>query len=229
MNRTEYLERLAFLLQDIPVEEREEALEYYKDYFEEAGPENEQKVIEELGSPEKVAAMIRDSVKGNVGEDEYTENGYYNRRYDEKNKMPGKRKKESWHLKGDRNRNIVLLILIVVLACGSALPAIAGTVFGLGGGLLGLAGGFLGVFVGLGGGCIGFIGGGIGLMIAGIVKMFTVLPTGLLMLGGGLLMTAFGFVLLLFWVWMIARLLPALVRAIVRVFRKLFHRGGETL
>ena len=38
MNRTEYLERLAFLLQDIPTEEREEALEYYEDYFEEAGP-----------------------------------------------------------------------------------------------------------------------------------------------------------------------------------------------
>ncbi len=229
MNRTEYLERLAFLLQDIPTEEREEALEYYEDYFEEAGPENEQRVIEELGSPEKIAAMIRDSVRGNSGEGEYTENGYYNKRYDDKNKMPGKRKKESWHFKGDRNRNIAVLILIVVLAFGSAIPAIAGAVFGVGGGLLGLAGGFLGIFVGLGGGCIGLIGGGIGLTIAGVVKMFTVLPTGLMMFGGGLVMIAVGILLMLFWVWILAKILPALVRAVVGVFRKLFHKEGETL
>ena len=43
MNRVEYMTRLAAMLQDIPVEERQEAMKYYNDYFDEAGEENEEK------------------------------------------------------------------------------------------------------------------------------------------------------------------------------------------
>ena len=78
MSKKEFLDQLAYLLQDIAPEERDDAIGYYVDYFEEAGPEREQQVIEELGSPEKIAAMIRDSLNGTTGEDEYTENGYHN-------------------------------------------------------------------------------------------------------------------------------------------------------
>ena len=65
MNREEYLKRLSFLLKDLPEEEIEDAIAYYEDYFEEAGEEKEEQVIKELGSPEKIARMIRDSVQGN--------------------------------------------------------------------------------------------------------------------------------------------------------------------
>ena len=59
MDRMSYMERLAWLLGDLPEEERNEALRYYEDYFEEAGPEREEEVISELGSPEQVACVIR--------------------------------------------------------------------------------------------------------------------------------------------------------------------------
>lgn len=59
MTRTEFMDQLAGLLQRIPDAEREEALQYYNDYFDDAGPENEQKVIEELGTPGRVAENIR--------------------------------------------------------------------------------------------------------------------------------------------------------------------------
>lgn len=59
MSRQEFMERLNRLLSDIPVNERQEALNYYENYFEDAGPENEAKIIEELESPEKVAASIK--------------------------------------------------------------------------------------------------------------------------------------------------------------------------
>ncbi|MDY5030451.1 MAG: DUF1700 domain-containing protein, partial [Blautia sp.] len=62
MKKTEYLDRLAWLLSDIPEGEREEALSYYRDYFEDAGEENEAEVIQTLGSPEKVAAMIKEGI-----------------------------------------------------------------------------------------------------------------------------------------------------------------------
>ena len=50
---------LAALLQDVPVEERREAMQYYNDYFDDAGEENEEQVISELGNPAKVAATIK--------------------------------------------------------------------------------------------------------------------------------------------------------------------------
>ena len=37
MNREEYMKQLEYLLQDVPDSEREEALAYYQDYFEDAG------------------------------------------------------------------------------------------------------------------------------------------------------------------------------------------------
>ena len=55
MNQERFLAELAHLLQDLPEDEREEALEFYRCYFEDAGIENEAAVMEELGSPEKVA------------------------------------------------------------------------------------------------------------------------------------------------------------------------------
>ena len=55
MNRTEYMRELDALLHGISKEEREEAMQYYNDYFDDAGSENEEKVIEELGSPAKLA------------------------------------------------------------------------------------------------------------------------------------------------------------------------------
>ena len=39
MNREEFLRQLERLLSDIPEGERWEALEYYRNYFEDAGPE----------------------------------------------------------------------------------------------------------------------------------------------------------------------------------------------
>ena len=62
MNRFEYMRRLEALLSDISPSEKEEALTYYNDYFNDAGQENEQQVIEELGSPEQVAAGVKEGL-----------------------------------------------------------------------------------------------------------------------------------------------------------------------
>ena len=58
MNRIEFMDQLKDLLREISAEEREEALQYYEDYFADAGEEHEAEVIRELGSPEKVSRMI---------------------------------------------------------------------------------------------------------------------------------------------------------------------------
>ena len=45
MSRWEFMRRLEELLSDISPNEREEALQYYNDYFNDAGKENEKEVI----------------------------------------------------------------------------------------------------------------------------------------------------------------------------------------
>ena len=85
MSRQEFLTELESLLMGISEEERKEALNYYENYFEDAGQENEAQVMEELGSPEKVAAMIKADLKGdNTDCGEFTECGYTDERYEEK-------------------------------------------------------------------------------------------------------------------------------------------------
>lgn len=72
MNRTEFMRQLESLLQNISATEREEALQYYNEYFNDAGPENEQNVIEALGNPAKVAENIKKDIFGNgYGENIY--------------------------------------------------------------------------------------------------------------------------------------------------------------
>lgn len=64
MDRHTFLQQLRALLADTSAEEREEAIRYYEEYFDEAGPEQEQAVLAELGSPAKVAAILRANVPG---------------------------------------------------------------------------------------------------------------------------------------------------------------------
>lgn len=98
MNREGFLAQLENLLTGISEEERAEALQYYEDYFEDAGPEQEEQVIKELGSPEKVAAMIRADLKGNREETgEFTEYGYTDERFEEKESPACRETKDTKH------------------------------------------------------------------------------------------------------------------------------------
>lgn len=70
MNRSEFFKKLEQGLLKVSKEEREAAVDYYNEYFDDAGEENEQKVIEELGSPAQIAARIKaDSAVKKLSED----------------------------------------------------------------------------------------------------------------------------------------------------------------
>ena len=60
MTRTEFLAALEQLLASLPEDERKDALAYYEDYLDAAGPNNEAQAIAELGTPEEVARKILD-------------------------------------------------------------------------------------------------------------------------------------------------------------------------
>ena len=91
MNRIEFMDQLKDLLREISAEEREEALQYYEDYFADAGEEHEAEVIRELGSPQKVAATIKADLKcGSTDAGLFTECGYEDERFTAK-ATPAKR------------------------------------------------------------------------------------------------------------------------------------------
>lgn len=58
MTRAEYLAELDSHLITLPKEERDMAVRFYEEYFEDAGPEKEQEVMEELGKPYNLARTI---------------------------------------------------------------------------------------------------------------------------------------------------------------------------
>lgn len=58
MNRHEFIEELRMRLRRLPQEEIENAVEYYEEYFDDAGAPNESQTITALGSPAAVASKI---------------------------------------------------------------------------------------------------------------------------------------------------------------------------
>lgn len=75
MDKREFLNRLQMQLEDLTNDERREALEYYEEYFADAGEENEADVLISLGSPEQVAEQIKAGIH-KADEGMFTENGY---------------------------------------------------------------------------------------------------------------------------------------------------------
>lgn len=84
MDRAEFMRRLSELLQDVPPAEREEALQYYNDYLDDAGEGNEAGIIASLGSPEDLARTIKAGLADGGNGGEFTESGFQG--YEQRNK-----------------------------------------------------------------------------------------------------------------------------------------------
>lgn len=71
MRKDEYLRKLENLLYNIPAEDREEALQFYRDYLEDAGEEADE-VLAALGTPEELAESIRRDLYGDNADGSFT-------------------------------------------------------------------------------------------------------------------------------------------------------------
>lgn len=229
MSREQYMKELAYLLQDITVAEREEALAYYEDYFEEAGQDEEASVIASLGSPQKVAAIIKNGLNSEDSQaGEYTDTGYRDKRFNEYNKVP--QSKGSYRYDESRTERprrstgeIILLIVICIFAIPVGIPLI--------GAAFGIVAGFLGVLIALAV-CIVVLTFaalicGVAFIGVGIVKAFVAPGLGILLLGGGMISFAIGILALLGCIAVFGKFLPWVIRGIVALIRAPFKRGGS--
>ena len=214
MNRQEFMRRLEQLLEGIPEEEKREAIAYYTSYFEDAGEENEEKIIRELESPEKVAATIRADFPGCNNSETASSGNQQN--YNGASQSMGQQNYNGTIQKEDNTtRNILLIILLVITSpiWGSILVAIGGTLLGITGGLFGIA--------------VGCVIGGIA--VAGVA--ITILVTGTISLGlismaAGLLMLAIGLCAAGLLVLVCGKFLPWLAKGIANLWQSLFKKKG---
>lgn len=218
MNREGFLRELSRLLEDIPENERREALEYYNNYFDDAGPENEAKIIQELGgTPERVAASIRAEFQSGKSDNrqnygEYTEHGYRDTRIPHTEQMPRpvftqKKKKTDPKRPYNENNKIIKIILIVliVLVGGSTCLGLLSSLVGL---IFGILGGLLSIIFGIAAAVFSLLVSGVALTAAGIAKCLINPALGLLMCGFGLLLLGIGLLLLILCIWLASKLLP---------------------
>ena len=248
MDRKKFMRELAFLLQDISEEEKDEALAFYEDYFDEAGRENEQKVIEELGTPERVAAIIKDGLKGRFDDHiEAGNSGFSNQNYSqnyevidvdvketkkEKKTTSSQRKKGKWDEMNPRDRNV--LILLAIVACVpfsfSMIKAIFGGTLGLFGGLYGAGFSVFSIFL-----C--FIFGfwiitiachiaAFVLIVLGVLHLFALPGAGLIYMGIGCILIALGSIFGKIAVWFFRDCIPSIFNAIADGIGKIFHPRG---
>ncbi len=241
MSRREFMEELENMLGDIQEAEREEALQYYNDYFDEAGSENEEQVIRELGTSAKVAAIIKTSLQENINESgEFSETGYSDPRFtinyevvDSKengnkesnhtyNRTVNRERKYSKETSGGK---IALIIILCLLALPVAIPILGG-ILGL---IVGILGAAFGIFVTIAALAVTLPIAGLVVFVVGVVTLFTAPIVGVFSCGVGLLILGIGILLVLLTGIICVKFIPWLVRGIVDICRAPFKRKGTII
>lgn len=227
MNRDIFMARLKELLADVSEAEREEALCYYEEYFEDAGKENEESVIASLGSPEKVAATIKAGLTDGTGEEgEFSETGYSHGYYKNKDEViisnPSKQGKFK---KGLSNLGTGGWIIILIL-CIFALPILGPLLVGIASAILGILIAVAAVFFAVLITGIAMVIAAAAVLVAGIIAIFATPIVGIALIGAALLIGGLGIVVSALGIWIVSKVLPPLFRGLVNLIKKPFLRKG---
>lgn len=209
MNKKEFLDQLENLLSDLPEEERREAMEYYVEYFDEAGQDKEEDVLKEFGSPEEVAEHIHA---------ELAEKGLI------VYEPPVKNKSAESKINGWKIACIVILCLCaapIVIPLGVAALALGFSI------IVAIFSAMAGVFLAMCGVTFAFAVVAIVLFVLGIIKLFSLPLVGLMFVGLSFLFAGlsllFGFIV----VKMCIVLIPAVCVGIYNLVKKMFTKKGK--
>lgn len=192
MRKEEYLEQLRKYLRRLPKEDYESAMDYFTEYFEEAGSESEQAIIEELGTPKEAA------------------NELLNRLLDEKTEMI-KRDHRNVSLK-----SIVVIAILAIFAAPVGIPIGVTFVLMLFVMLLMVFVILLAVI------CFGaaFLLGGAKVLIQGLIALTASASGGIMITGVGLAALGTGMILIVAACWFCRALSIALFRFVSMKIRR---------
>jgi len=242
MRKEEFLERLEMLLSDVSGEEREEAMAFYRSYFEDAGYANEARIIAELESPENVAETIKrdlgmvtvtatdeqyydESVnqqQTSYEQEQQSDGTYYRWSENEQSNPYGNYQENQGTQTDSDKKNTWIRVLIIVIAVLTfptwfgILMGLAGTVIGLSAALVSIT---LSMFI------VGAVFIGLGItMLAGLTTAVVSIPVGLAFVGCGLLVLALALLLLLACVAVFGRFFPWAFKGIYNLCKKPFAK-----
>ena len=218
MNREEYMKRLERALDGVSQSEKAEALQYYNDYFDDAGVENEQDVMNNLGTPENLAETIKREQAGQ--QDSFEQNTVFEDAYVEttgSSENEEKEKKTKTKLSGGW---IALIVVLTILALPLILPIIA-TVLAA---IVSVFAGIFSVIVTILAVVLTLICVVIACMIAAVaVGAFS--PFGAVVIAGvGIIFIGVCIFSIMAVVWLFGVALPWLVKGIIQLFKKLFEK-----
>ena len=199
MNRTEFMSALEKRLMPLDAEDREDALRYYDELFDEAGPIDEQKILDDLGGPEVIARQIlSDNGIDPDGRPEYMldeavrqgQNTQNNQNAYQQNAQ-GRPQGFTENIRNDVNNlsnpTKIVLIIAIIIVTAPIWGSVVGTLFGVLGGLIGISIGLVAAFS----------AAGVALTVAGIIYLFQIPPVGLLVLGIGMIVLALDILLII--------------------------------
>ena len=198
MDKQTFLRCLEEGLRQLPPEEREDILAYHREYFQDAGPEQEAKVIQELGDPDLLARRLLSE---------------YGEQPPASPPPPSQPQPEAPKKKRPSG---VLVAILAVLAAPIALPLAAA----LGAVAIALAVAALSVALVLMAVIVGVLVTGFALVALGFSALLLYPPAALVVLGAGLVCCGLG----LFGVMPVILLIQAMFRGLASLFRKAFSR-----
>jgi uncharacterized membrane protein len=203
MDKQNYLIELRQRLNPLPLsmDEIADAIQYYEEYFSEAGPEREQEVIKELGSPSYVAAQIALKLTGSLPP---LADGAIGSGTPRRTPVKG-------------NGGLAKMIILGVCAAPVALPLIIAAVAVIG--ALLIAAGAIVVSFGVTG--IAMAAGSIPLCVYAAMTLVTDFSTGVYWVGGALFLFGLGGFMARFGLW-IGRLS---VKATANIGGRVIRRG----
>ncbi len=223
MKKEEFLKQLEQLLSGISEEERADALSYYRSYFEDAGEENEEAIIAELESPQKVADSIRKNLGIEGNGSYYNSNAnrdaeYYRNVNNTIQNMQGQAKAKNG---GNYSALTITLLIITSPIWLTALIVFASIILALLCALLGIAIGVVAVMGAL-------VIAGVVVTVIGFQSCITIAPpVGIALIGCGLLILALGLLAVLFVVWIFGGFLPWAWKGIVKLCKMPFEKRRE--
>lgn len=222
MNRIEFMTELAALLQDVPVEERKEAMQYYNDYFDDAG-EEEKDVVKELGSPAKVA----ENIKKDLGiQTEIPSGGAQNTGANHTGAQDARAQDNGTQDVGTQNvgtqeqSNHIWKIVLIVLVVIFGIPLL----LGIGCGVLGLLAGIIATVFSVILTAVLVVVSGVLAVVSGIALLIAEPAVGLALIGGGLIAGVCGVIASVLLVKLCMIAFPAAGRWIAKMWNKVKNR-----
>ena len=238
MNRSAYIAQLRARLVSLPPDERDAAIKFYEEYFDEAGEENEQSVMDELGEPSELARKIAagqtdielsgEPIKVNLEKpvnEEKAQTQTFSEETSGSGSTYGTYTPSSTDIvttaKSDSSKSAgklaILLIIIFCIIC-FGLPILGG-LFSV---VIGLAAAFFALVLA----AVVLIIGGVVVAAAGVTQIFTNTPAFVGMLGAGLVVSAIGLFLLIPLMPLTWYAIPAMFKGIKRLCKFITKKLG---